>query len=180
MPSSGRSVVTSGAGGQVERGVDVGRGGASGESQAAGPAGDPASDRLKEEFRRHQADPNLEREQHESLSLWVDPLQRALAQPLLSLAPSAAPPVPQPALPMDEMARAVRRIAWGGDRQRSIAYIELAAGELSGATLTLEARGKAVSVMVEVPVGTSTAGWAERLTERLTQRGLEVESVEVR
>lgn len=81
---------------------------------------------------------------------------------------------------MGEIERTVRRIAWGGDRQRSVAYIELAAGELSGATLTLEARGNAVSVVVDLPAGTSGAGWAERLAQRLMQRGLEVESVEVR
>ena len=116
----------------------------------------------------------------EGISLWVDPLQRALAQPPLPFAESPAQPSVHPVLAMDEIERAVRRIAWGGDRQRSVAYIELAAGELSGATLTLEARGKAVSVVVEVPLGTSTAGWAERLADRLAQRGLEVENVVVR
>jgi len=129
---------------------------------------------------QRDADPKGEARTGEGLSLWVDPLQRALAQPLLPLAESTAPPPPHPALALDEIERAVRRIAWGGDRQRSVAYIELAAGELSGASLTLEARGKALSVVVEVPAGTSTAGWAERLATRLAQRGLDVESVVVR
>ena len=129
--------------------------------------------------RRH-TDPSGEAGTAERLSLWVDPLQRALAQPLLPQVEPAAPPPAHPALAMDEIERAVRRIAWGGDRQRSVAYIELAAGELSGASLTLEARGKVVSVVVDVPAGTSTAGWAERLRDRLAQRGVDVESVVVR
>lgn len=175
----GRPVAILDASGQVHRGVDVGRDGSLVDPTAVGPTGDPGSDRLREEFRRHGADPT-EGGQDESLSLWVDPLQRALAQPVLPLAPSAAVPMPHAAFPMGEIERTVRRIAWGGDRQRSVAYIELAAGELSGATLTLEARGNAVSVVVDLPAGTSGAGWAERLAQRLMQRGLEVESVEVR
>ncbi|HEU5073034.1 MAG TPA: hypothetical protein VFU02_02660 [Polyangiaceae bacterium] len=81
---------------------------------------------------------------------------------------------------MDQLWRAVRRIAWGGDRQRSVAYIELGAGTLTGAALTLEARGNAISVVVDLPPGASHAGWAERLTERLARRGFEVQGVEVR
>jgi len=148
-----------------------------GDANAIGPRGDPAERRLQDGSR--QPDPDSEGQGTE-LSAWVDPLQRALAQPLLPSRESAAQPPSHPTLAMDEIERAVRRIAWGGDRQRSIAYIELAAGELSGATLTLEARGRAVSIVVDVAPGTSTAGWAERLAERLAGRGLEVESVLVR
>lgn len=168
------------AGQQVRTATNVGGGSPHTEVNAVGPGGDPVVGRPREEMGCGDGDSPGERRGGDGLSLWVDPLQRALAQPPLPIADSAAPPPAHPVLAMDEIERAVRRIAWGGDRQRSVAYIELAAGELSGATLTLEARGKLVSVVVDVPVGTSTAGWAERLADRLSQRGLEVDEVVVR
>lgn len=152
----------------------------SSDGKPIGPRGDPAPiPSEREEFQRYGHEPSSEPASSEALSLWVDPLQRVLAH---ATAPpeSVAPHVTHPALAMDELWKAVRRIAWGGDRHRSVAYIELGAGELKGASLTLEARGSAISLVLDLPAGASSAGWAQRLADRLARRGLEVQSVEVR
>ncbi|HEY6724051.1 MAG TPA: hypothetical protein VI197_08460 [Polyangiaceae bacterium] len=144
-----------------------------------GPRGDPvAGGRDRDEFQQSGHE-GQQVGAPDGRLLWVDPLQRVLAH---SAPPpeSAVPHVTHPALAMGELWRGVRRIAWGGDRQRSVAYIELGAGELNGACLTLEARGGSVSLVVDLPPGASGAGWAERLADRLARRGLEVQSVEVR
>lgn len=146
------------------------------DGNLSGPRGDPPLPPIeRDEFQRygHEEGP------FSALAPWVDPLQRVLAH---STPPpeSVAPHVANPSLAMDELWRTVRRIAWGGDRHRGVAHIELGAGELSGAAVTLEARGTTISLVLELPSGASGAGWAERLADRLARRGLEVESVEVR
>lgn len=145
-----------------------------------GPQADPAllsppCEETQTHGREAQEEPRLD-----GLSPWVDPLQRVLAHSAWAHSEATASPVTHPALAMDQLWRAVRRMAWGGDRQRSVAYIELGSGTLAGAALMLEARGQAISVVVDLPPGASHAGWAERLTDRLARRGLEVLSVEVR
>ena len=146
-----------------------------------GPRGDPSQPAFERgEFQHYGRDSHAQEPSIESPSAYVDPLHRALAHSAPPPAECPGAPLTNPAVAMEDMWRAVRRIAWGGDRQRGIAYIELGAGTLKGATLTLEARGKAISVVVDLPPGTSNAGWVERLAERLARRGLEVECVEVR
>ena len=148
-----------------------------------GPRGDEVlSPNERDEFQRDGRDSEGQRPASEGLSPWVDPLQRVLAQPTPNASgslPTQASAHPNPASAMDELLRGVRRFALGGDRQRSVAYIELGAGALSGAALTLEARAGAISVVLDLPAGVSGAGWAERLAQRLAERGLEVHSVEV-
>lgn len=145
-----------------------------------GPWGDPVPPPLeREEFHHYGRDSVAEELAPDPLSPWIDPLARVIAHstPATESAPS---PTANPAFATDQMWRAVRRLAWGGDRQRSVAYIELGAGELNGAALTLEARGDAISIVLDLPAGVSRADWAERLADRLARRGLEVRSVEVR
>jgi len=117
----------------------------------------------------------------------LDPSTRQTAQ--------LAPPMTAPARP-DEAAAAplanarvsledlvpqlVKKIAWSGDAQRGTVRMELGAGELSGATLTVSAEHGRVSVRVDTPPGTDTGAWRDRLHARLAARGLDVESVEVR
>ena len=64
-----------------------------------------------------------------------------------------------------------RRVAWGGDRRKGSARIELSEGALAGATLIVHAEQRSVSVDVELPAGTGAQGWEARLVERLEARG---------
>jgi hypothetical protein len=79
----------------------------------------------------------------------------------------------------DLVPQLVKKIAWSGDAQRGTVRMELGAGELAGATLTVSADAGRVSVHVQTPPGTDVAAWRDRLTARLEGRGLSVESVSV-
>lgn len=119
----------------------------------------------------------------EPRTAWGDPLFRVFAQPLPAPgaeALAAHTTTSVPVLATAEMLQAVRRFAWGGDRRRSIAYIEFGAGELAGGALTVEANAGVVSVIVDLPPGVAGGAWAERLAERLSKRGLQVASVQIR
>jgi len=118
----------------------------------------------------------------EPRTAWGDPLFRVFAQPLPAAGAQAlgAHPTGVPALATAEVLHAVRRFAWGGDRRRSIAYIEFGAGELAGGAFTIEANAGVVSVIVDLPPGVAGGAWAQRLAERLSKRGLQVASVQIR
>jgi hypothetical protein len=73
----------------------------------------------------------------------------------------------------------VRRIAWSGDRRRGTLWLEIGAGELSGATLLVEAEGGRVRVRLEVPPGVNGCEWQRRIAGRLAARGVATDSVEV-
>jgi len=80
------------------------------------------------------------------------------------------------ALPLREdlqnlVAGLARRAAWGGDRRRGSARIELSEGTLAGATLVVHAEQRSVSVELELPPGRSASGWQERIAQRLEGRG---------
>jgi hypothetical protein len=104
-------------------------------------------------------------------------------------APSA-PPSP-PALETDSVAlaarvslehvmtRFVRKVAWSGDANRGTARLELGAGALAGATLTIHSEQGAVSVSLELPPGVDAHAWRERIARRLGARGLQVAELEV-
>lgn len=85
--------------------------------------------------------------------------------------------VPSAALPLREdlqnlIAGLARRVAWGGDRRKASARIELSEGALAGATLVVHAEHRSVTVELELPVGVALAGdWQERIRERLEGRG---------
>jgi hypothetical protein len=65
-----------------------------------------------------------------------------------------------------------RRVAWGGDRRKGSARIELSEGPLAGATLIVHAEQRSVSVELELPPGASSAGdWPRRILGRLEERG---------
>lgn len=90
-------------------------------------------------------------------------------------APSA--PVPSAALPLRDdlhnlIAGLARRVAWGGDRRKGSARIELSEGALAGATLVVHTEQRAVTVELELPAGAALAGdWQQRILERLEGRG---------
>jgi len=64
-----------------------------------------------------------------------------------------------------------RRAAWGGDRRKGSARIELSEGALAGATLVVHAEQRAVSVELELPAGMGALDWQQRIAERLQARG---------
>jgi hypothetical protein len=113
----------------------------------------------------------------------LDPLARSLALPAAVTAPPAAPlPVAASATPDAADTRAledaVRRIAWGGDRRRGVARLELG-GSYAGTVVTIRGEGREVALRLEVPRGASVNRLPERLVERLEARGLTVTAVEV-
>ena len=77
------------------------------------------------------------------------------------------------------MAKLVRRIAWSGNARTGLARLELGAGELEGATLTIHAEDGVVRVALDLPPGVDGAAWKDRIRERLGARGLQVETVDV-
>jgi len=64
-----------------------------------------------------------------------------------------------------------RRVAWGGDRRKGSARIELSEGALAGATLVVHTERQTVSVELELPAGMAAQGWQERIAQRLEGRG---------
>ncbi len=77
------------------------------------------------------------------------------------------------------MSRFVRKVAWSGDANRGTARLELGAGALAGATLTIHSEQGAVSVSLELPPGVDANAWRERIARRLGARGLQVAELEV-
>ncbi|HKO50912.1 MAG TPA: hypothetical protein VJV79_24545 [Polyangiaceae bacterium] len=64
-----------------------------------------------------------------------------------------------------------RRTAWGGDRHKASARIQLSAGSLAGAILVVHTEQRSVSVELELPPGLSALDWQERIAQRLEARG---------
>jgi hypothetical protein len=131
-------------------------------------------------------------------SLALDPLDsmtRALfsdgSQRLVFERPATSLSAPNPAPAVDTaslaarvslehvMSRFVRRVAWSGDANTGTARLELGAGALSGATLTIHSDQGAVRVALELPPGVDGAEWRERIAKRLGARGLHVAALEV-
>jgi len=85
--------------------------------------------------------------------------------------------VPSAALPLREdlqnlLSGLARRVAWGGDRRKGTARIELSEGALAGATLVVHAEQRSVSVEIELPDGSSAGqGLEQRILDRLAGRG---------
>jgi hypothetical protein len=74
----------------------------------------------------------------------------------------------------------VRKIAWFGDGRRGSVRVELAAGELAGATLLVHAHDGRVNVELCAVSDVDTEGWRTRIAERLAARGIAVDGIEVR
>ncbi len=92
--------------------------------------------------------------------------------PLVASASAPAPTVlPEAAELQQLLSGLARRVAWGGDRRKGSARIELSEGTLAGATLVVHTEQRSVSVELELPSGTRAQGWEARLTQRLEARG---------
>lgn len=114
----------------------------------------------------------------------LDPLARSLAVPGLSFVSASATVAAAPAqtLGVTELVafeEAVRRVAWGGDRRRGVARIELG-GEYAGTSIVVRGEGRDVALRVEVARGCDARDLPARLVERLEARGLRVTELEVR
>lgn len=114
----------------------------------------------------------------------LDPLARSLAVPAVALlsAPVALGPAPATNVAVNEFVafeEAVRRVAWGGDRRRGVARIELG-GEYAGTSIIIRGEGRELSLRVEVAPGCDARDLPARLVERLEARGLCVTELEVR
>ncbi|HET9930986.1 MAG TPA: hypothetical protein VFQ35_09875 [Polyangiaceae bacterium] len=92
-----------------------------------------------------------------------------------------APAPPQEVSPSPVwVSETIRRIAWGGDRQRGTARVELGAGPYAGSALQVHAEGGALSLEITAPPGVDAGALAARIGARLEERGLRIESVRVR
>lgn len=110
----------------------------------------------------------------------VDPLARALALPAMRTPePPPATSAPAAARLPDEVAleRLVKRFAWGGNGKRGTARIELGAGPLSGATLLLSGEGRELRLEIEGADEGAARAFVRRLEERLSAKGLTLETV---
>ena len=117
----------------------------------------------------------------------LDPSARQAAQlaPRVGLSPrtetSQEAPLTNARVSLEDLVpQLVKKIAWSGDAKAGTVRMELGAGELAGATLTVSAEHGRVSVQVDTPPGTDTAAWRERLASRLTAKGIPLDAVEVR
>jgi hypothetical protein len=100
---------------------------------------------------------------------------------LLASISAPGPSAPEPravALPELVAADVVRSIAWGGDRRRGAARLELAGERLGGTRVVVEVEGTRVRLSLDAPSGVDPAEVAElrsRLCARFLERGLDVE-----
>ncbi len=110
----------------------------------------------------------------------LDPLVRVLAAACpQGQGAQTGEPRGLPAILVPEMQQMLRRVAWGGDRNKGVAYLEFGSGELSGAKLTVQSDLGELSVTLELPAGVPRGDWRERLEQRLARRGLNVGDVTV-
>jgi hypothetical protein len=76
-------------------------------------------------------------------------------------------------------AEVLQRVAWGGDRRRGVARLELG-GDLAGAVVGVRGEGREVALELTLPAGRSASDLPERLGARLAARGLVVRELVVR
>lgn len=128
----------------------------------------------------------LARHKKESVVTDADPLDRSgqCFDPLALMVNAVPSHDPAPAREFSPspvwVSETIRRIAWGGDRQRGTARVELGAGPYAGSALQLHAEGGALTLEVTAPPGVDATALGEHIGERLRERGLRIESVRVR
>jgi hypothetical protein len=117
----------------------------------------------------------------------ADTPETELAQPATTLEPFAVllgslgafdtPAAESRAAPLPERlaSEIVRTIAWGGDRRRGAARIELGGERFGGTKVTVEVDGDRLRLGLDAPPGVDSLELRQRLTARLERRGLSVE-----
>lgn len=165
-------------------------------SDRAGPAATPAAERFSESPGRAEpaatapnrrrgaaAEPGSGSEPAAPEALAREPLARQLATPMANRAPGEPPaalPAGPPVAEVLALEQLLRRLSWGGNGRRGSARIELAAGELAGATVLVQADDGLVSFELDAPPGVNELAWRRRMVERLRARGLDVQDDEPR
>ena len=179
---AGRSATASAIGAASAARSGVATGGATGDANAAIGTSDARRESEEEGDGVHSASDEVVVGQGATL----DPMVQVLVGLAPRAAPASAPTRPDLAVlhdaraPIEQlMARLVRRVAWSGNARSGLARLELGAGELEGATLTIQADEGVVRVALDLPPGVDGAAWRERISGRLGARGLQVEAVEV-
>jgi hypothetical protein len=116
----------------------------------------------------------------------LDPLARSLATPAAlmpapGLVPAHAVTTPRSGITQSEIVvveEVVRRVAWGGDRRRGVARIELG-GEHAGTAIVVTGDGAEVALRIDAARGPEADALGERLAKRLRARGVSVTGVEI-
>lgn len=111
----------------------------------------------------------------------ADAWTRALAHPLVPpgcppppTAASVAAPPSSLALELVQLEQVVRSLAWGGTRQRGVARLVLATGDLAGARVAVHVDGREVELDLDGHRGPREQAFCERIVERLRARGFVV------
>lgn len=112
----------------------------------------------------------------------VDPLQLHLSIPVGGApSPATESPSQRGAAWVDLLAaELVRAVAWGGDRRRGAARLELGGSRFGGTCVVVQADGREVTLELEAPPHVDAAELGARLRERLERRGLIVHSISER
>lgn len=122
-----------------------------------------------------EADPGRDEERSGALQPFVLGPSISLPGP----SPSLSAPVPTGA-PLIDPFSVLRSIAWGGDRRRGAARLELAGAHHAGTTVLIESDGGALSLSLEAPPGVDVHALADRLRARLERKGLTLQALEIR
>jgi 4-aminobutyrate aminotransferase-like enzyme len=102
--------------------------------------------------------------------------------PLVAVEPAASnPSVTAAGGALDAVlaSEVLQRVAWGGDRRRGVARLELG-GDLAGAVVVVRGEGREVALELTLPRGGTAGELPERLAARLAARGLVVRELVVR
>lgn len=104
----------------------------------------------------------------------IDPLALSLSSPMPLLG-AAAPEAGATSRALDPMVQEIlQAVAWGGDKKRAAARLELGGRRYGGASVTVSVDGDSVMLQVSGPSHGDALALGERLQERLEQRGLRV------
>ena len=95
-------------------------------------------------------------------------------------APIAGPDVVAHASLEDLLPGLARRVAWSQEGRKGALALEIGSGRLAGTTLVISVHDGRISVDMDMPSSAPTATWQERISSRLSRRGLDVDRVEVR
>ncbi len=147
-------------------------------ARGAGPSpqmapSEPAAQHKTHGRRGHELapEPDLDSRQAPLDPLWCQmALHPGCTAPVMQAAPPAALSLRDDI--QNLLTGLARRVAWGGDRRRGSARIELAEGALAGATLIVHTEHRSVRVEIELPGGApATQDLQQRILERLQGRG---------
>jgi len=124
-------------------------------------------------------DRELEGSAKESEAGVLDPLELALSKPSFGLTPPT--PTARGGLLLDPLVgELVRAIAWGGDRRRGAARLELGGSRFAGASVVVHAEGRELTIELDAPRHLDGVELGERLRKRLESKGLVVRAVTLR